>query len=758
MKGRILNKIKSLMQRLAKTDSGVALVITMLVMLTLVLISLSLVMQSNTEHLISQNEQDSLHALSDAEGVVDYANREIRTYIVTVRPTNLTAILDGSAGLNSANRAYMVGFKNNLNTSIGRGGLTDANEENTSGIALTSDIDGMLGFDPDDEWEVFRLGVDSDGDGLYDGNVRTVVYARLYDDYDSSASPPVLDSTDTDLRMKLEVRTIYPVYVDPDNSGAETKTLAKRGQSERHLTARFGPLGSVAIRSDSDMNIQGSLDVCGECGSAHANGTMTWNGPSACGSVTGTAGFEYGGGSIRGDSGTQPEIYIPIINPYDSLYIPSPTVFHVDSTDASLPTFLRCDGPSANDPGNSKYFAIIKVTNNRTQIYKAYRNYGDDATGSRPPTDTRWVWRLIGDSSLAAIDTIRLDNCGRVVTCGVPGCSADKYLSGGTVFTATQGVTTANNTFYGFRPDNNLNTTACPGSNTETIPNTPYTGTVDGGSSPQNDWNVNNFPQVPLANNPYDNPVNSDLTHSAYCGGVCTWTKALPGVLAVDTTAHTINDSGDGTGDFDTSTVITNGDFSTQGNDTYAPLYNAVIFFHARNVDYAGNLSSLRYYDTATSNGGATIAIDNDPLFDLNSTWRLTVITDGSASAGGTTNVNPPAGDPNYRWAIVAGRDVELRGNANTFDCNTTDCAGAPTGTQSNFAGAVLAHESVGFNGHIGMNGFVIAEDRATCSNMETSTDIHGSLQVHYDCLNPQDIWATESVHMQNWEESQRVQ
>jgi hypothetical protein len=239
------------------------------------------------------------------------------------------------------------------------------------------------------------------------------------------------------------------------------------------------------------------------------------------------------------------------------------------------------------------------------------------------------------------------------------------------------------------------------------------------------------------------------------------FTKPLPGVRSIklNTTSglwETV-DEGDNNADFDTSTIISNGDITATGNDLYSPLYNAVIFTYS-DTDFGGNVSRLYYYDTATANNAANIDIDDDALFDLNATWRITVIGYGNVTAGGTVNINPPAGDPNYKWAVVAGRDLRLHGTADDLACNSSDCNGAPTGTQQNFAGAYLAHESVGFNGTIGVNGFVIAEDRATCSNHETSTIVNGSLDIHYDCNNPADIWTTESVRMKDWEETQRVQ
>ncbi len=760
MKKYILRNARILAKTIGKAKQpGVALVITMMVMLTLVLISLSLVMQSNTEHLISQNEQDSFHALADAEWAVDFANRTIRTYVVTVRPSDLDGVLNGS--VKPTGMANILGFKNNFDPTMNRLEIDNDNEETVSGIDTLASFPGL-------NWEVFRLGVDENNDNRYDGNIRTVVYARVFDNYD----PVSADSNDTDLRVRVEVRTIYPVFVDLDDDASEDTTIATRGQSERHLVGRFSPVGSVAIRSDSDMNVHGSLELCGECGSAHANGTMTWEGPSACGSVTGTEGFLYDGGAILGDMGTQPEIYIPIVNPYNAIFRPDPAIFNT-SIDGTLPDFLHCPAPTEFDPGSSKYFAIVKADNNTIYIYKAYRNYGDTGLGLEPPKDSRWIWRLIGNSDQANIDTIRLDNCGRVVTCGLtPGlCNADAWsLDSGSSWTpATEGVTGQNNTFYGWNPDNSLSTEVCPsGGEFETIPNTPYIASVDNSGSDQNDWNVNDFPHV----NGVDARSNALKSvggagtaqpRSTSCGtySSCLFTKPLPGVRAVELNAvsglYETVDTGDNSADFDTSTIISNGDITATGNDIYSPLYNAVIFTYA-DVDFGGNVSRIFYYDTGTSNPAAQINIDDDPLFDLNATWRITVIGYGNVRAGGTVNINPPAGDPDYRWAVVAGRDLNLHGTADDLACNSTDCNGAPTGTQQNFAGAYLAHESIRFNGTVGVNGFVIAEDRATCSGDVDETEVFGSLDLHYDCENPSDIWSTESVRMRDWEESQRVQ
>jgi hypothetical protein len=309
-------------------------------------------------------------------------------------------------------------------------------------------------------------------------------------------------------------------------------------------------------------------------------------------------------------------MYIPIINPYNDLFVPEPGLFNF-AGDATLPAFLQCSGPSATDPGNSKYFAIVKVDSNTIHIYKAYRNY---------PTDDRWVWRLIGNSpDQGDIDTITLDNCGRVVECpGVTGCSADEISTdGGATWTpvaVSTRVDPSNNTFYGWNPDNNYQTDTCPANGeTETIPDTPY---VDFDGIASNNWNQNDFPQY---TGHTGTTINTAL-HSTFGLG---YAEALPGVK---------NAANDAIGDFDTSFVIRNGGFSTSGNDLYSPLYNGVIWVFGSEVNLGGNISHLAYNNSGVQ---ATIEIDDDAAFDLNATWRITIITTGSIDAGGTVNINP---------------------------------------------------------------------------------------------------------------------
>jgi hypothetical protein len=503
------------------------------------------------------------------------------------------------------------------------------------------------------------------------------------------------------------------------------------------------------------MDFHGSMQLCGECGSAHANGLMDVGNAGdsnlkVCGEATGTGGFINDGGSVVGDKGLAGEIYIPVINPYDEIYVPPVSVFQRGS-DGTLPLWLRCTGPTATDPGNSKYFAMVKVSSTRTQVYKAYRNFGD----ASPDTNTKWVWRLIADEAAGNLDTTVLDDCGRVKSCDsdIPGCSADQIFDGTSWVANTDPVVPPeNNTFYGLRPDNNWSTSTCSSAEGETIPNTAYT---DMYGRAGNDWNRNDFWQVQGNTQAVRGTDGTLHDRSTFCTnnpasggwpGCPSPVPALPGSIAT-------NNDDDGNGDFDTSFYIDNGEFGKNGGDIYSPLYGAVIWVRG-NVNFSGNTSNLRY-------SGGTMALDGGAT-DLNQTWRTTWIVYGQINACGNIAYAPPTVvNEDFRFGIIAGRDINLCGNANNFNCNATDCDSDLAGPgASGYAGVVAAHEQVVSNGGIGLNGYVIAEDRASCddTNSMSTNAIFGSLSIHYDCDNPTDFWISQSVRMREWEESQRVQ
>ena len=701
-----MDKLKAVYKALFK-EEGAALVVTLLVMLVLILLGLALVLQSNTEHLIAQNEEDSSHALSGAEAVVFWANRIIRDYVTTVRPLDLDAVLNGTFH-SPAGAANIIGFRTYDSTKgrmdLGTGAGTTVNEQTVSGREV---ING-------ENWEIFRV-------PPFTGNVRTVVRTRILDNYDPTGP---IDTDDTDLRIRLEVIAEYPVFVD--NDGREITNTSVRPRAYRHLMARFGPAGSYAIRTDGDLDLHGSLKICGECGSVHANSDLSIGADNVkvCGEATGTGTATLdGSATVVGDKGISPEVYIPIINPYSDEFVPGPTIFDTH-LDGSLIAALRCNGPSTSDPGNAKYFALIRNSsggNQAAQVYKAYRDF----------TNNRWVWRLIdevktGDNDFTAV----LDDCGRVVSCDSSlGCFPDQIYNGSTWNAATNGVSDGGNgEFYGFDPNGPYNTTTCTG-------DTTITGVAG------NNWNKNDFPVVTSV--VYAGSAatinTSSYSLSPLCSpGPCSAVWALPGV------GIALGDDSPSRADFKYDEVLTGGsvNWRTQGNTVYSPLYNAVLFVYG-DVSLGGNLDNIVYF------GGTESLATN-----LNDKWRLTVISTGHLDVAGTVRYGPAG--VNFQYSFVSGRDLQLAGNDNTFQCSTTDCDGSPVGTTPAYAGSFVAHEQIRNNGNVGVNGFMIAEEHATCDNFVTGNSVFGSTSIYYDCNNPVDPWKAAAVRMRDWEEVQR--
>lgn len=100
---------------------------------------------------------------------------------------------------------------------------------------------------------------------MWDGP-RGHVYVRLEDNHDADVSMV----EDRDFRMQLSVIADYPIYVDAGGVQQPTN-LNQRGTARRRLFGRFEPAGRTAIRTDGDLNISGSLEVCGACGGVHSN-------------------------------------------------------------------------------------------------------------------------------------------------------------------------------------------------------------------------------------------------------------------------------------------------------------------------------------------------------------------------------------------------------------------------------------------------------------------------------------------------------
>src|SRR5687768_7418016 len=74
-------RVRRLLKSIKGKDKGAALVVSLLVLMVLVLLGLTLVLQSQTEYLGAVNENDSLEALSIAESGLEWAERAIKDEI-----------------------------------------------------------------------------------------------------------------------------------------------------------------------------------------------------------------------------------------------------------------------------------------------------------------------------------------------------------------------------------------------------------------------------------------------------------------------------------------------------------------------------------------------------------------------------------------------------------------------------------------------------------------------------------------------------
>src|SRR3990172_7044254 len=68
-----ISRIAKLFQKWPGKNQGAALVIALLVVMSLVLLGLSILLQSNTEHMIAVNERDATSAMFDAEAALQLA-------------------------------------------------------------------------------------------------------------------------------------------------------------------------------------------------------------------------------------------------------------------------------------------------------------------------------------------------------------------------------------------------------------------------------------------------------------------------------------------------------------------------------------------------------------------------------------------------------------------------------------------------------------------------------------------------------------
>lgn len=613
-------------------QKGVALVIALLIMLALVLLGFALILQSNTESLISTNESESFATLNQAEGQMNWARHQILAWVKSQPAgTTFTPLFNGPDGDPAATGDnHMLGY-HPINPALGPADLNSANENTTSVVDTPS-------WDPQGRsWEVYRL---SDGPG---SPRRTLVYMRLDDNYDDG--PTNDDMVDTDLRITLSVVAEYPVFVRSDGT-VDTKAVNFHGLARRWLTSSFGPGDATAVRTSGDLSISGSFQVCGECGSVEGNQDLTIGASNVqiCSNAYGgeTANINPSA-TIGGDQGVSDPVYIPVINPYSPDFVPAPSLFnHTADPELAGATyaFLRSPGWSAGDPGATKYFAFVVSKNGSSAvIWKAYWDAANNY----------WRWRAINDVTAPTHKHVKLDDFGRVANCDTDTlCTA----SGGPDPNATAPVTGSGD-FYGFNVNKAVVNVSC--SSDVSLAGTSYQGLT------VNDSSRHDFPLYPSGSN-----------------GVAQ-TPTLPN-----------KNQADGQPDFVIGDAInkTKAMWSINANTIFSPLYNAVIFVYG-NVSITGSPTNLNWsggssltppgnkwrvtiiafndLDTGGTPAYAPAAASFPYLFIAGRDVNL----QGNAG-GGSSNFCPTSGDcadpilsaPGYAGVIAAHEQIRQLGNA----------------------------------------------------------------------------------------------
>src|SRR3990172_1826248 len=87
--GKILEKARPIKGE----QKGVALIVSLLVLMILVLLGLSLVLQSQTEYVLAVNENDSFAALSYGESALEWSERRIKD--LSAGEIDLDNVLEG---------------------------------------------------------------------------------------------------------------------------------------------------------------------------------------------------------------------------------------------------------------------------------------------------------------------------------------------------------------------------------------------------------------------------------------------------------------------------------------------------------------------------------------------------------------------------------------------------------------------------------------------------------------------------------------
>lgn len=490
-------------------ERGIALVAALMVIAIFGVLILALVLQGQTDRVAAVNEGDHLKTLAYAEAGLTWAERRI----VDAGGSAMSDLLDGPDDGDTADD-NLIGLRDLSLTATNQ--FTNSNEDTASAI-VQRDFTG----EGNRTYEVIRFAGES--------NTRALIYVRVDDNFDDDSDDPSNDDplTDTDGRVRVTSVAEYPVFVN--DSGVETTSnVVERGRARRTVVAEFaGPTGSqAALLSGGDYDQVDHTKVCGDCGSVHANGDVTVDGsPPICGDFTGSGTtFNPDGASVGGTkSGGVPPVDVPVINPFDDVYVPSKEAFDTTSW-SSLPASLQCSAPTLADPGNAKYYALV-AGGSKGYVYKAYWDFTND----------RWSWKMIDD--LGDGTNVLLDSCGRA-----PG---DPFYGSA----VSDG---GNSEFYGFRGTSE-STSSC---------NTCGTAGADQTlcSADDNDFNRNGgfYEWDPVTK-------TSSWSNSIPGSGI----GVLPGSF-----------ESDGNRDFDPESRISSVWQYADINDFYDPTFNAVMFIY----------------------------------------------------------------------------------------------------------------------------------------------------------------------------------
>ncbi|MCI0417295.1 hypothetical protein L0222_31395 [bacterium] len=701
-------------KKITGRSEGVALIVTLLILLTLVLLGLALMLQTDTEHLIAVNEQDSIETFHYAEAGLNWTKRRVIDIADDDAFVDFSDLLDGPDNADSADD-NLIPLRTVDLTLTETNELVDTNEQTDSVIVMRDFGDGSK------KYEAFRWGIDdADVDTEWDGP-RALIYVRVDDNYDEypAANLPLVD---TDQNVIATVVSEYPIFVNDDGEITPgTRTVARR-----QLKIRFGTDNAQpAILSRRSLLISGTAGVCGECGSVHANENIYGGGDiKVCQDLTATQDPEQfdENGAVIGDEfgGGFDAIDVPVINPYDDVMVPKPSDF------STIQDFAGLDC-STSTP---KYFAFVANTN-KGLIFKAHW-----VSTARPDnSDGGWKWKLIDD--LDDSSNTMLDDCGRVVCGTVNGVSVHEVGNGSCDSGENWLNDDKNDEFYGFKQGDAFTSTSnCSGDVT----------LDEAGPIADNDFNTPNF---------YCSTPNTFCAtdNTIYSGAF----RLLPGSFDKDTAR-----------DFD-DTRFEEGKarFISTTNLTFSSLFNAVIWVYGR-LDIGHNWAENSSSKICTSNSSGVLnkkceESDSALISTVGGFFRASFIAVNSIVVSG--NPKYTSATPAFPFLLIAGRDIMISGNPSSSDAlclpATSECA-LNAGNSANYGSIMAAHEQIKMNGNFNFDGFIIIEDAVDCSTSvaarESSTGSplswSGNATIHYDCVHPPNPWASK-VKLTSWQEVQ---